>query len=57
MGKKGNKTGSAPKAQASQAKVSTHFAMKAAIEASATPSTARVGSPFVAPSMVVAIPI
>ena len=55
-GKKGDNIGSAPKPQALQAKVSTRSASKAAAEASAAPSTTRVGSPCVAPSMVVTVP-
>ena len=55
-GKKGDKTGSTPKPQASHARVSTCSASKAAAEGSTAPSTTGVGSPFVAPSMVVTIP-
>ena len=55
-GNKGNKIASAPKPQASQARVSTCSASKAMAEASTTPSTTRVGSPYVAPSVVVAVP-
>ena len=55
-GKKGDKTGFAPKPQALHARVSTSFASKVTAEGSAAPSTTGVGSPFVAPSMVVAVP-
>ena len=55
-GKKDNMTSLAPKTQASQAKVSTHSATKAATKASVAPTTIGVGSPSTTPSMIVAIP-